>query len=47
MGRIRSPFSAVSFPFGKLGLCFMDDHRRVIGSISLAMLTKIYVATGV
>ena len=46
MGQIRSGFSAVSFPFGKLGLCFIDDHRRVIGSVSLAMLTKTHVATG-
>lgn len=46
MVQIRSWFSGVSFPFVMLGLCFMDDHRKVIRSISLAMLTKIYVATG-
>lgn len=47
MGQIRSRFSADSLLLGYLGLCFIDDHRRVIGSASLAMLTKIYVATGV
>lgn len=47
MGQIRCWCSAVSFPFGKLGLCFVDDQIRVIGSTSLAMLTKIYVGTGV
>lgn len=46
MVQIRSWFSDVSFPFGMLGLCFMDDHRRVIRSISLATLTKICVAAG-
>lgn len=33
-------------PFGKSGFCFMVDHTGVIGSISLAMLTEICVATG-
>lgn len=46
MGQIGSRFLAVSFLLGYVGLCFIDGHRRVAGSASLAMLMKIYVATG-
>lgn len=47
MGEIRSGFSPVSFLFGKVGLCFKDGHRKVTGKVSLAVLRKICVATGV
>lgn len=47
MGQIGSRFLAISFLLGYLGLCFIDDHRSVVGTASLARLRKIYVATGV
>lgn len=47
MGEIRSGFSPVSFLFDKVGLCFKDGHRKVTGKVSLAVLRKICVATGV
>lgn len=43
----RPGFSLVSFLFGKVCLCFKDGHRKVIGQVSLAVLTKICVATRV
>lgn len=43
----RPGFSPVSFLFGKAGLCFKDGERKVIGKFSLAVLTKICVATSV
>lgn len=43
----RTGLSPVSFLFGKVCLCFKDGHRKVIVPVSLAVLTKICVATSV